>query len=87
MSPSKSSKPPSQSASSSLNPESTGLAGLMLYWQGVRAEWHKITWPSWPQVWGQTIVVLVMVSVMTLLLFIMDYFIHTLVYLMVSHRV
>jgi preprotein translocase subunit SecE len=56
------------------------------YLQGVRAEWHKISWPTWPQIWGQTIVVLVMVSVMTLGLFVLDNSVSQLIKLMTPHR-
>lgn len=45
---------------------------LSTYLKGVRSEWDKITWPTWPQIWGQTIVVLVMVSIITLGLFLID---------------
>ena len=37
-------------------------AAVPTYFKGVRSEWGKISWPTWPQIWGQTIVVLVMVS-------------------------
>jgi preprotein translocase SecE subunit len=46
--------------------------GLIEYLKGVRSEWGKISWPTWPQIWGQTIIVLVMVTIMTLALFILD---------------
>jgi preprotein translocase SecE subunit len=55
------------------------------YFKGVKAEWGKISWPTWPQIWGQTIVVLVMVSVMTLGLFLMDNLFHTVVTLITPH--
>lgn len=45
---------------------------ISTYLKGVRSEWTKVTWPTWPQIWGQTIVVLVMVSIMTLGLYIID---------------
>lgn len=54
----------------------TMITQALLYLKGVQAEWHKISWPKWPQVWAQTIVVLVMVSVMTLGLFVLDYSLH-----------
>jgi preprotein translocase subunit SecE len=42
------------------------------YLKGVQSEWHKVSWPTWPQIWGQTIVVLVMVSIMTVGLSLID---------------
>jgi len=59
---------------------------LRNYLKGVRSEWGKISWPTWPQIWGQTIVVLVMVSVMTLGLFIMDNSFHLIIKLITPHR-
>lgn len=50
------------------------IARLTAYLQGVKAEWGKISWPTWPQIWAQTIVVLVMVSLVTLGLLIIDKF-------------
>ena len=52
------------------------VGALAAYLQGVRTEWTKISWPTGPQIWGQTIVVLVMVTFMTLCLFIIDNLIH-----------
>jgi preprotein translocase SecE subunit len=59
---------------------------LTSYLKGVRAEWTKISWPTWPQVWEQTIVVLVMVTLMTFILFIMDYSFHFIIANIVPHR-
>jgi preprotein translocase SecE subunit len=59
---------------------------LKAYLKGVRAEWDKITWLSWPQIWGQTIVVLVIVTLMTFILFIMDYSFHFIISNIVPHR-
>jgi preprotein translocase SecE subunit len=42
------------------------------YLRGVRTEWGKISWPTWPQIWGQTIVVLVMVTIMSVGLWVID---------------
>lgn len=68
--------------------ESSGspVQPMVDYFKGVRAEWGKITWPTGPQIWGQTIVVLVMVSIMTLGLFIMDYSFHWIITLITPHR-
>jgi preprotein translocase subunit SecE len=59
---------------------------LQTYLAGVRAEWKKITWPTWPQIWGQTIVVLVMVTLITLVLFIIDNSFHGIINFIVPHR-
>ena len=52
------------------------MAQLKDYFVGVKSEWTKISWPTWPQIWGQTIVVLLMVTIMTAGLFVLDYGIH-----------
>lgn len=59
---------------------------LKNYLKGVRAEWHKVSWPTWPQIWGQTIVVLVMVSIMTVGLFIIDNSFHLLIQWITPHQ-
>lgn len=56
--------------------EDAPTQALATYLKGVRTEWTKISWPTPPQIWGQTIVVLVMVTLMTLCLFIMDNLFH-----------
>jgi preprotein translocase SecE subunit len=56
------------------------------YLLGVRSEWDKISWPTWPQIWGQTIVVLLMVAIMTTGLFILDYGIHFTISSITPHR-
>jgi preprotein translocase SecE subunit len=63
------------------------LANLQQYCTGLKTEWTKISWPTKAQVWGQTIVVLVMVSMMTLILFIMDYSFHFIISNIVPHRI
>lgn len=60
---------------------------ISAYFKGVKSEWHKISWPTWPQIWGQTIVVLVMVSTVTLGLFIMDYSFRFLIEFITPHRI
>lgn len=83
-------KPPASEKSDKKARPSNGsnspIDALTTYLKGVRAEWHKITWPTWPQIWGQTLVVLVMVSIMTLGLFIMDYSFHQLITWITPHR-
>lgn len=59
---------------------------LTTYLKGVRTEWTKISWPTWPQIWGQTIIVLVMVSVMTLCLFALDQSFHFIIKSITPHR-
>ena len=56
------------------------------YFLGVRSEWSKISWPTWPQIWGQTIVVLIMVALVTFGLFVLDYGLHTIISLITPHR-
>ncbi|WP_303673317.1 preprotein translocase subunit SecE [Vampirovibrio chlorellavorus] len=59
---------------------------LTTYLKGVRAEWTKISWPTTQQIIGQTIVVLAVVSVMTLLLLVMDFSFHSIVNAITPHR-
>jgi len=35
------------------------------FFKGVVQEFHKIAWPSVPQIWGNTIIVIVMVTLMS----------------------
>lgn len=42
------------------------------YLRGVKTEWTKVTWPTWPQIWGQTIVVIVMVTVISTGILVID---------------
>lgn len=65
---------------------SSPMQNLSAYFKGIRSEWTKITWPTWPQIWGQTIVVLVMVSIMTLSLFFWDYLMHVIITTITPHR-
>ncbi len=62
------------------------VAQLKDYFVGVKSEWTKISWPTWPQIWGQTIVVLLMVTIMTTGLFILDYGIHFTITSITPHR-
>ncbi|MCE3236159.1 MAG: SecE/Sec61-gamma subunit of protein translocation complex [Vampirovibrio sp.] len=73
-------KPRKQEAPASL------MEQLTTYLKGVRSEWGKISWPTRPQIWGQTIVVLAMVSVMTLCLFALDYLFHFIITSITPHR-
>ncbi len=67
-------------------PSTPPLERLTNYIKGVRSEWTKITWPTWPQVWSQTLVVLVMVSLMTLVLAGMDKFFQFVLIQIVPHQ-
>jgi len=58
---------------------------LKEYLLGVRSEWSKISWPTWPQIWGQTIVVLLMVAIVTLGLFLLDYSLHFIITSITPH--
>ena len=62
------------------------LVRLQNYLLGVRSEWNKISWPTWPQIWGQTLVVILMVSIMTTGLFMLDYGIHFTISAITPHR-
>lgn len=52
------------------NPETS--FNLMDYFKGVRQEWSKVTWPSRPQVIAETGVVLVVVTIFSLFVFLVD---------------
>lgn len=56
------------------------------YLLGVRSEWSKISWPTWPQIWGQTLVVLIMVAIVTTGLFVLDYGLHLIIHSITPHR-
>lgn len=73
-------KPRKQEAASS------PMEQLTTYLKGVRSEWTKVSWPTAPQIWGQTIVVLVMVTIMTLCLFGLDYSLHFIIQSITPHR-
>jgi preprotein translocase SecE subunit len=63
---------PPKAGGSSSNPVESAKS----YFQGVKSEWGKINWPTWPQIWGQTLVVLVMVILISIGLFAIDYAFH-----------
>lgn len=42
------------------------------YFKGVRQEWQRVTWPSKPQVIAETGVVLVVVTLFSLFVFLVD---------------
>ena len=43
------------------------------YLKGVRQEWGKITWPEWLQVRNETVLVLFIVIIFTLIVLIYDW--------------
>ncbi len=45
---------------------------ITTYFKGVKSEWGKITWPSKQQTWAETIVVLVVVTFFTVLVYLID---------------
>lgn len=52
----------------------TAVNSIMTYLKGVRAEWGKITWPERAQVFGETLFVIVIVTVFTIAVYAMDKF-------------
>ncbi len=84
-------KPPKKDAEKGAKkPEASGTATSPVehvknYFKGVRTEWTKISWPTPQQIMGQTIVVLVMTSIMTLGLFLIDHTFRTLIQLITPH--
>lgn len=48
------------------------LNSIMTYLKGVRAEWGKISWPERSQVFGETLFVIVIVTVFTVAVYVMD---------------
>lgn len=50
----------------------TAANSIMTYLKGVRAEWGKITWPERAQVFGETLFVIVIVTVFTIAVYAMD---------------
>jgi preprotein translocase SecE subunit len=53
------------------------------YFVGVRQEWGKVSWPTWVQIWGETLVVLVVVTIVTMIVFSMDWAFKTIIGLIV----
>jgi len=49
-------------------------AYLKNYFKGVKSEWGKITWPIKQQVVAETIVVLIVVTVITTFVYLVDIF-------------
>ncbi|MGN0192066.1 MAG: preprotein translocase subunit SecE [Candidatus Gastranaerophilaceae bacterium] len=45
---------------------------VVKYFKGVKTEWGKITWPSKPQVIAETVYVIVITTVFTLMIYLLD---------------
>lgn len=54
------------------NQNMDNISKLKTYFKGVKSEWGKITWPQRQQVWMETIVVLFVVAVLTVLVYVID---------------
>lgn len=52
---------------------------VQAYFKGVQYEWTQITWPTVPQLWAQTLVVLFVVTLTTVLVWGIDLSWHTLI--------
>ncbi|MEB3245908.1 MAG: preprotein translocase subunit SecE [Vampirovibrionales bacterium] len=59
---------------------------LTTYFAGLKAEAYKITWPTLPQIIGQTILTIFVVTLSTMLIWSMDYLWHALITLIVPVR-
>lgn len=44
------------------------------YLQNVRAEVHKITWPTWPDLRQHTVAVVIVVTILGIIIGLMDWF-------------
>ena len=51
----------------------------MEYFKGVRSEWHKVTWPDKQQIWHETLIVIAVTTFITLLIFLIDLILRTLI--------
>ena len=45
---------------------------MITYFKGVKAEWSKVSWPTRKQVGVETVIVLIVVTFFTLVVFLMD---------------
>ena len=45
---------------------------LKSYFKGVKSEWGKITWPQKQQIVAETVVVLVIVTILTAIVYLID---------------
>jgi preprotein translocase subunit SecE len=74
------------SLTSSSGQSSPLIARAMTFWAGLKTEFKKIIWPSPMQIVGQTIVVVIVVTLMTLLLWGLDTFWRFGIGLITPHR-
>jgi preprotein translocase SecE subunit len=51
----------------------TVVNSIMTYFKGVRVEWGKISWPERQQVFGETLFVIVIITVFTIAVYVMDW--------------
>lgn len=58
------------------NQEPKMFESLMEYLKGVKSEWHKITWPDRQQILQETIVVLSVTAITTILILLIDLVLH-----------
>ena len=63
----------------------SGGGNLGTYFKGVRAEWDKVSWPTKIQIWQQTIVTIIMVTIMTVTIFLLDSLFRTVIGLITSN--
>jgi len=62
----------SASSTSTAKPANPSAEGAVSFFEGLKAEFFKITWPTPPQVIANTVVVIVLVSVVSLWMWGMD---------------
>jgi preprotein translocase subunit SecE len=48
------------------------ISDIKIYFKGVKSEWGKITWPERKQVFAETLFVIVIVFVFTVMVYLMD---------------
>ena len=48
------------------------VAKIQNYFKGVKNEWSKVSWPTKQQVYADTIIVLLVVTFFTVVIFLMD---------------
>ena len=55
------------------------LVELRTYWQETMEEMHKCTWPTWAELKGSTVVVMISIGLLGLFTFLVDFVFATLV--------
>lgn len=53
-------------------PEPSFFDSMKIYFKGVRSESHKVTWPDRQQIIRETLVVIAVTTLVTLMIFIID---------------